>query len=186
MRKPKGFKGKYFSLTAILALTSAVTLSAKNVANEKKAEIFTTYSKGLELDELEATASVYIFDEEDIKKSKATNLYEFFNKVAGVSTFVNYGNPYQQLISFRGYSASSGYENVVIRVDGRVLNSIDLTPQLLSSIPISSIKRIEITKGSGSVVAGDGANAGVIDIVTKEQKDVFLKGMRWKYGRNKK
>ncbi|MEZ4694112.1 MAG: TonB-dependent receptor plug domain-containing protein [Aliarcobacter sp.] len=46
------------------------------------------------------------------------------------------------------------------------MNNIDSAPQLLSSIPIDSIEKIEILKGTGSVQFGDGANAGVINIIT--------------------
>ena len=42
-----------------------------------------------------------------------------------------------------------------------------MTTQLLSSIPIDTIEKIEITKGSGSVKFGDGATAGTINIITK-------------------
>ncbi|MFA7353672.1 MAG: TonB-dependent receptor, partial [Sulfurimonadaceae bacterium] len=39
---------------------------------------------------------------------------------------------------------------------------------LLSAISVASIERMEIIKSSGIVVAGDGANAGVINITTKK------------------
>ncbi|HIC43339.1 MAG TPA: TonB-dependent receptor, partial [Sulfurimonas sp.] len=67
-----------------------------------------------------------------------------------------------------GYGLSNGHQNLVIVVDGRRLNNIDNGPQLLSSIPIQSIAKIEILKGAGSVEFGDGANAGVISITTKD------------------
>ena len=68
----------------------------------------------------------------------------------------------------RGYGISGGYQNIVITVDGRRMNNIDMSPQLLSSIPLKSIDRIEITKGSGSILYGDGAMAGSIQIYTKD------------------
>ncbi|MES2547932.1 MAG: TonB-dependent receptor, partial [Pseudomonadota bacterium] len=82
----------------------------------------------------------------------------------------------------RGYGNESGYQNVAITVDGQRLNNIDLTPQLLGAIPIGNIERIEITKGSGSVIYGDGATAGAIQIYTKTKTGVSVTGSLGNYG----
>ena len=68
----------------------------------------------------------------------------------------------------RGFGLNQGYRSLVITVDGRRLNNIDLSPQNLSSVPLGNIERIEITKGSGSVIYGDSAMAGAIHIFTKK------------------
>ncbi len=73
-------------------------------------------------------------------------------------------------IDLRGYGIGDGYQNIVVSVNGRKLNNIDMVTQLLSSIPVESIDKIEIVKGSGSVQYGDGANAGAINIITNGKK----------------
>lgn len=50
-----------------------------------------------------------------------------------------------------------------------------MQPQLLSQIPIESIERIEILKGTGSVEYGDGATAGVINVITKDKEGAGVK-----------
>jgi iron complex outermembrane receptor protein len=60
-------------------------------------------------------------------------------------------------------------------VDGRRINNIDMAPQLLSSISLDNVERIEITKGSGSVEFGDGATAGTINIITNGKNTNFVK-----------
>ncbi len=99
----------------------------------------------------------------------------FLNSQTSVSINSYFGNSFSQLIDMRGYGIGNGYENTVLSVNGRRLNNIDGSPQLLSSIPIESIEKIEIIKGSGSVQYGDGANAGVINIITNGKNENYIK-----------
>jgi len=80
-----------------------------------------------------------------------------------------FGSPFTQKLDMRGYGIGNGYQNIVIRVNGRKLNNVDMVPQLLSSISPNQIEKIEIIKSSGIVEGGDGANAGVINIITKKK-----------------
>ena len=108
-----------------------------------------------------------VYTAQDIAQSGATTLYDFLGHETSVNVLPSYGNPFTQQLDMRGYGIASGYENIVVTLNGRRLNNIDGVPQLLSSIPLASIARIEITKGSGSVIYGDGAMAGAIHIYTR-------------------
>ena len=68
----------------------------------------------------------------------------------------------------RGFGITEGYKNLVITLNGRRLNTIESNPQALGTIPINNIDRIEITKGSGSIMFGDGAQAGTIQLYTRD------------------
>lgn len=125
--------------------------------------------------ELNATYATEIYTKEDIEKSKSKDVYEFLNAQTSVNVSPNFGNTFSQKIDLRGYGIGDGYQNIVISVNGRRLNNIDMTSPLLSAIPIESIERIEIIKGSGSVQYGDGANAGVINIITNGKNENFIK-----------
>ena len=191
MKSPKGFGKRYFSLAAILAFSvSATTLAKaqsvsdkesvgfqkqikkdKNLLNEDDPIII---SKKIDIKEVDAPFASEIYTQKEIKNSHAKNLYDFLNSQTSVTALPSYGNSFSQLIDMGGYGLESGYENVVITVNGRRINNIDLQPQLLANIPMESIKRIEIIKGSGSVEYGDGANAGVINIVTKDFNGIDL------------
>jgi iron complex outermembrane receptor protein len=94
----------------------------------------------------------------------------------------SFGNPYQRLIDMRGFGLESGYQNVVISVDGRRLNDIDSLPQFLGAIPLSSIERVEIVRGAGSVAGGDGAMAGTINVVTREYSGASAQAYGGTYG----
>lgn len=108
-----------------------------------------------------------IHTRQDIEKSGATTLYDYLSQDTSVNVMPSYGNRDTPLIDMRGYGIGNGFENIVVTVDGRRLNNIDSVPQLLGSIPLADIDRIEITKGSGSVMFGDGATAGTIQIYTR-------------------
>ena len=125
-------------------------------------------STAIATDELQSTDAVEVYTQEDIEKAHVRNVYEFLNQETSVYTTSGYGNPFVQKIDMRGFGVGDGYQNIVVTINGRKMNNVDMVPQLLSSIAPSSIKKIEIIKSSGIVTAGDGANAGVINITTKK------------------
>ena len=125
--------------------------------------------------ELEATYATEVYTKEDILKSKSKTIYDFLSTQTSVNISTYFGNKFTQLIDLGGYGIGNGHQNVVITVDGKRLNNIDSAPQLLTSISISSIEKIEIIKGSGSVAYGDGATAGVINIITNGKNSNYIK-----------
>jgi iron complex outermembrane receptor protein len=118
----------------------------------------------------------------DIEQSGATTLYDYLAQDTSVNVMPNYGNRDTPQIDMRGYGISNGYQNIVVTVDGRRLNNIDGMPQLLGSIPLADIDRIEITKGSGSVMFGDGATAGTIQIYTRNHTGASIEASLGNHG----
>ena len=114
-------------------------------------------------------ASVTIITERDIQNSPAEDLPNLLGLEAGVynrDLFSGVGGA-QATVDMRGFGAV-GTQNTLLLLDGRRLNDIDLAAIDFTNIPIHSIKRIEIIRGNaGSVLYGDGAVGGVINIVTK-------------------
>ncbi|MDD5211016.1 MAG: TonB-dependent receptor [Sulfuricurvum sp.] len=148
-----------------LSIVASATLVASLGAQTLTIEPITVTAGAHENNELNAPYAIEVYTKEDIQKSHVQNIYEFLNQSTSIITIPGYGNPFAQKIDMHGYGAD-GYQNIVVLLNGRRLNNIDMTSPLLSSIPLNAIERIEITKGSGSVTAGDGANAGVINILT--------------------
>ena len=156
-----------------LSLVAVALFSSLHADETKTIELkpLTVTSTAIKTDELKSTDAVEVYTQKDIEKSHAKDIYEFLNKETSVISMPSYGNPFSQKLDMRGYGIGDGYQNIVIKVNGRKLNNVDMVPQLLSSISPSSIERIEIIKSSGVVEGGDGANAGVINIVTKKSND---------------
>lgn len=156
--------------TIKLSLLSAVLLSQLHAAEITLKPLEVT-STAIQTDELKSTDAVEIYTQEDIEKAHVQNVYEFLNQQTSIVASPNYGNPFTQKLDVHGYGSSNGNQNIVININGRRMNNIDSSPQLLSSISPSSIEKIEIIKASGIVLAGDGANAAVINITTKQSND---------------
>ncbi|MDD3462975.1 MAG: TonB-dependent receptor [Sulfurospirillaceae bacterium] len=200
MKSPKGLRGRYFSLAAIMAFSSATTLCAQTQSyvdnndaltqKEKKESLkeeeektlalveapAVVVSKKIKINEVDAPFASEIYTKKEIQRSRSQDIYEFLNTQTSVFTTPASGNIFAQKIDLRGFGIEDGYQNVVLTLNGRRLNNIDMSPQLLSTISMDSIKQIEILKGSGSVEYGDGASAGVINILTEDFEGVTLKG----------
>lgn len=162
-------RNKKLKLSGVAALFLATNLFSQDLT-----PIIIT-SPYIETTEIEATYSTEVYTKEDIENSKSKDVYDFLNSQTSVVVSPSYGNTFSQKIDLRGYGIGDGYQNVVVSINGRKLNNIDMMPQLLSSIPVESIEKIEIIKGSGSVQYGDGANAGVINIITNGKNENYVK-----------
>ncbi|MBE0508997.1 MAG: TonB-dependent receptor, partial [Marinospirillum sp.] len=127
-----------------------------------------------ELLDTEAPFATEIHTWQDIQRSGATTLYDYLDRHTSVIAMPSFGNPFTQKLDMRGFGIGDGHQNIVVTLDGRRMNNVDMAPQLLGSVPLSSIERIEIVKGSGSVAQGDGAMAGVINIVTRQRDGASL------------
>ena len=124
--------------------------------------------------EFETTYASEIHTAKQIEASGAATLYDFLAQQTSLNILPNIGNKATPSINLRGFGGENGYQNVVITVDGQRLNNIDMQPQLLGAIPLENIERIEISKGSSSVIYGDGATAGSIQIMTKNKTGVTV------------
>lgn len=113
-------------------------------------------------------ASISVITAGEIRRSPAKTLPELLSLEAGVFNRDLYGNQAARgKIDMRGFGAASS-ENVLILLDGRRLNDIDMSSVDFTSIPLGMIERVEITRGSGVVLYGDGAVGGVINIITHQ------------------
>ena len=139
-------------------------------------------STAIKTDELSSTDAIDVYTQKDIEKAHVQNLYEFLNTQTSVISMPSYGNPFSQKLDMRGYGISDGYQNIIVTINGRKINNIDLVAPLLSAISPSSISKIEIIKSSGIVTGGDGANAGVINITTKHNNDKEISLHAGSYG----
>lgn len=101
-----------------------------------------------------------------IAESGATTVNEAIMRVAGVPgrPSLNGGNEFS--LDILGFGDNAG-ANTVIVVDGVPLKEGDQSEVRISGIPIEQVESIEIQRGASSVLYGEGAVAGVINIITK-------------------
>ena len=114
---------------------------------------------------LEAPIGMTVITAEQIAESTAKTLPELLERESGIVTRDNTGSPDRQ-IDMRGFGVT-GDQNTLVLLDGQRLNENELVSVPWSSIPIDSIERIEIMRGSGSVLYGGGATGGTINIITR-------------------
>ncbi len=70
----------------------------------------------------------------------------------------------------------------MVTLNGRKLNNIDTSGPAISEVNINDIDRVEITKGSGSVIYGDSAMAGAVHLYTKESFETKISTTSGNYG----
>ena len=129
-----------------------------------------------------APFSSEVYTQEDIKNSKATNIYDFLSQNTSLSLAPSSGNRFSKKIAARGYGLTIGSHNLVVMLNGRRLNNIDTSGPAISEVNINDIERVEITKGSGSVIYGDSAMAGVVHLYTKGNFETRISTISGNYG----
>jgi iron complex outermembrane recepter protein len=110
---------------------------------------------------------VQIITAKEIQDSGASTANEAIRWVGGVPGRIDSTGGRDQTLDLRGFGATAS-SNVVILVDGIRQNEGDSSGGALSWIPVDSIERIEIVRGSGSVLYGEGATGGVINVITSK------------------
>ena len=125
-------------------------------------------------------ASTLSFDAEDIKATGANTFIDFLATVPSVGLFNGHGNV--PAVFMRG-----GHSNhTLILVDGVKINSASsqngAAEYGLANVALNDIEKIEIVKGSGSVLYGAQAISGVINITTKKGADGTHSTVSMKYG----
>lgn len=117
-------------------------------------------------------SSSIIIDRKDLKKYENIPIHDILSQESGIKSRSIYGtnsSGSKTTLDIRGMGAQSK-SNVLILINGQRLNNIDMSEIDFPSIPIDSIDRIEIIKGNAaSVLYGDGAIGGIINIITNPE-----------------
>ena len=116
-------------------------------------------------------ASITVISAEDIRRSPARTLPDLLAEQAGVNIVSTNEHENSATVDIRGFGETAG-QNTLVLLDGRRLNDVDLSNVNYAAIPYQNIERIEIIRGSGAVLYGDGATGGVINIISKNPKSI--------------
>ena len=201
MKCPKGFRGKYFSLAAILALNATLTLASETqsvVDHDAKMTPKEFATSEEETPPLELVPVVVVSKKIKEKKSEVyttskslvnvTNVTDNVSIITseelsqkGISTVIEALNtlPGISMTSSGGLGASKsvfvqGMSNkyTLLMVDSvRYNDPSNGSGADFSHLLVGDIERIEVIKGAQSGVWGADAAAGVINIITKNAKN---------------
>jgi iron complex outermembrane receptor protein len=115
-------------------------------------------------------ANVSVITAQQIEKSGATTIPEVLDKLESIQFRSYSGNSSQALIDTRGFGGDNPFGKTLIMLDGRKMNRPDMSSINWLQIPLNNIERIEVVRGASSVLYGDTAIGGVINIITKKGK----------------
>jgi outer membrane cobalamin receptor len=119
---------------------------------------------------VEATGTVLQVTEQDIMDSGARNLVESIDHLPGLHVFT--GGRGVPRISIRGFRP----RQVLLLLNGIPMNAAYDQQFDPTAIPTENIATIKVTEGPSSVLYGQGANGGVVNIITKKGTE-GVKGM---------
>jgi iron complex outermembrane receptor protein len=117
-------------------------------------------------------AHVTVITKEEIEQSHVRYTVDLLKPESDVVVRDVYGTGKTASVDIRGFG-ETGALNTLVLVDGRRVNGIDLSGVDWTQIPIDQVERIEIVRGAGSVLYGDNAVGGVINIITKKPEKPF-------------
>jgi iron complex outermembrane receptor protein len=118
----------------------------------------------------EAVHHLTVLQATDIERSGASSVGELLSVQGNLPLQSLSGHDKGATLDLRGMGPTAN-SNLLIVVDGVVVNENDLSGADLSSLSLSQIQRIEIVRGGGGVEHGSGAVAGVIRISTLPMLD---------------
>ncbi|MGL4863368.1 MAG: TonB-dependent receptor [Cetobacterium sp.] len=151
---------KRFYIAGLILVSSLATGQDKVV----KLEESVITSENTETTIADIPKNVTVLTGEEITQRGAKTVAEALKLVSSVVVKEMGGTDAAFDIRGQGATAKS---NVIVLVDGAPINSIDLSGYQTSNIPVDNIERIEVIPSGGSVLYGDGAIGGTINIVTK-------------------
>lgn len=125
--------------------------------------------------------NITVITAEEIEQATSSHVVDLLAREAGVSLRGLNGSDKSATVDIRGMGARAS-NNVIVLIDGVRQNSSDLSGADFSSIALNQIERIEILRGSGAVLYGDGAVGGVINIITKSPTDNPERSLYLSYG----
>jgi iron complex outermembrane recepter protein len=159
-------KNRSLRARRFLPVLTLIALSDSAVAQSEVPEIQITAYRTPQHLELQPQG-VDVITAKEIKSSGATTVRDAIRWLAGVVTRTDTSTGREPVLDLRGFGETSA-SNTVILIDGVRQNEGDMNGTTLSWIPIDGIERIEILRGSGAVLYGEGATAGVINIITNK------------------
>ena len=157
---------------SILGKTLDETLSPfKGVftPSQRLEPIVVTASRYME-SSLDVSKNVTVIDENAIEQSGARNVPELIETQTGIVVRDWLGNGKTVNVDMRGFGERAE-SNTLVLIDGRRTNQIDMSGADWAQISVNSVEKIEIVRGPQSVMYGDNAAGGVINIVTKTGKN---------------
>ncbi|QHI70799.1 TonB-dependent receptor [Tichowtungia aerotolerans] len=113
-----------------------------------------------------------VITSEDLERGHYTSIPEALQKKAGVFVSRISDTPSQAQVNLRGFGGDAAHQKTLVLLNGRKLNRPDMATINWCQIPMQAVERIEVIRGPNSVLYGDHAVGGVINIITKQPSEI--------------
>lgn len=111
----------------------------------------------------DTTPAASVFTREDIERLQPTDVADLLNRVPGVQVTNSGGRGSTQNVYIRGTKTAQ----TLVLIDGQRIGSASAGGATLQNLAMDQIERVEVIRGSRSVVYGADAIGGVIQIFTR-------------------
>jgi iron complex outermembrane receptor protein len=169
--------GNYLKQIVLLSVTIILLLISSPVVGFGEESVFsldtvTVTAERFPVKEKESARFVTVVSADNLKETGANNLLDAINRTGGFA--------YKALaplgISHGGMNSSLSIRGIedgeLILINGVPIQGAAGHAYDLNTIPLDQIERIEILKGAASTLYGADAMSGVINIITKKNRDV--------------
>jgi len=153
-------------LAGLVAAAIALPAAAGNPSDPSEEPILVVTANRFAEADPRAPANISVITREDIRNSPARDLPSLLKQSAGIEMRALYGSlGVDAEIDLRGFGGAAT-ANTLVLLDGQRLNAVDGSTISWSVVPLEAVQRIEIIRGSGTVLYGDRASGGAINIIT--------------------
>jgi len=155
----------------VLLLSSSFESTLQKEQLWLQEETFVISASKFKEDIKKTPASVSVIDADMIEKMGAQTLIDALRAVPGLG--VHQSNIFVNEIESRGVKTWFS-EKVLILLDGHSLNTLRNGGATLQydKIPLDNVDRIEVVRGPASALYGENAFTALINIITKDAKDI--------------
>jgi vitamin B12 transporter len=127
---------------------------------------------------IQLTSAVEVITEQDLKRRQVKTVVDALRLSQGLTVFSNGGPGTSSTVRIRG----SNSDQVLVLIDGAIMNSATLGDFSFANVTTDNIERIEILRGAQSMLWGADAMGGVINITTKRGTGAPAANAFFEYG----
>ncbi len=121
----------------------------------------------------EAAGVISVMTRDELERFGARTLKDILIRMPSINLSTIYLTD-RSCVSIRGDQNSAAANHILLLINGRPVREAEeggIKSEILESFPVSSIDRLEVIRGPGSVLYGSNAFSGVINVITKKSSD---------------
>ncbi len=170
----------YNYLIAVSTLLLTVSVQAENSSSEDiyLADTILVTASRTEESAADTLASISIIERSAIEQSQAADLLELLRLQTGIDIVRSGAAGSQTSLFLRGTNSN----HTLVLIDGVRVNSTNTGSLAWENIPLAQIERIEIVRGPRASFYGADAIGGVIQIFTRQAKNLNARATYASYG----